>query len=345
MASSVDQRKNSDVGFIRWYILLLCLVNIGKFNKYVRTVLHRFTKLFKSNSTDQQGCNPEDKYGHDTSLASCAVTMSVQLQSPEQNQAVVQHMLVTSFSKCISAIETLEAYEQIEDPTNNMNYSEATALYYKDNKKRNRTKDDVLYISALHELAQRTIIMIDTYICIQIQVEAQVRLTLSTMDGLLYTLPQQHVQLQREPLVEKAERWMKASESRISPNITEYQQQFLAIIKGDEEKMDWEDDQTLETKTKSDSKTVEDNPIATMKDKRSAHKTSTPETDKGEKKKTKRSPPEVDIRKPLSGEVINEAFGCFQHGMQIALKETDDVITGRKKPVDVENLRTRGDLS
>ena len=85
--------------------------------------------------------------GHNRSKPSYSIC--TQMKCPEQNQTVVQHILITSFTNCISAMETLEASEQNEDPTNNFAYSEATRFYYQQTRNRNRTTKDVRLVQLI----------------------------------------------------------------------------------------------------------------------------------------------------------------------------------------------------
>lgn len=64
------------------------------------------------------------------------------------------------------------------------------------------------------------------------QVDAQVRLVLSTTEGLLALLPSDQVLRLRPAFVEKAEAWMDASKDRVSPKIREYHAKFVSILKG-----------------------------------------------------------------------------------------------------------------
>ena len=49
--------------------------------------------------------------------------------------------------------------------------------------------------------------------------------------------------------------------------------------------------------------------------------------------------------KPMLRDQLNEVFGDFQHAVQQATQQTDDLIAGRMEPAQIEDPRFRGDLS
>ena len=157
------------------------------------------------------------------------------------------------------------------------------------------------------------------------------------MDGLLAVLPQQQVGLHRQSLVEKAGTWMQASNSRVSSRIREYQQQFFLMLKGNDEKcvasieenIDSKSVQSLQKEISDDSK-VEDLKI-------NAKKEDLPSVSEASNSR-------AENIATLSGDELSEAYGHFQNTMQEVLSETDDLIAGRMKPAELEDLRLRGDL-